>query len=554
MKLFMKLFRQAYSCHVAYIIVRFCNATQPAICARAAPRSLPLPHLSAFPCTAHLLSLAPRLSGISRRGAHGGNLVDASHPCLSGIPVPCLLAWSIVCLECRALHEVCLRYPGPYTGGMFSSHRAAKQSVGGAAPFAVRCASLCAALCLTSLGTLMPGDWAASSAGSLPTAQAATAQAASDRSDSSAENTSCAYNLALAKSWYDVSNWAPSPTQRLLMAMGARTAWSRTAALCPTAIFPEATVRAAVSQYRANRLAAAQGRQAWLTDSAFFNDSKAVMDAARSACGKDSSALDLTPTSNASDPGDDADSDSTTSNASCVSQSSAQPSQVIGATNDELNAISTAYDRAGFIMTYRNAQNSNAADLSSASTYLQSAANYAAMVTLGGEHATRNGVYSTKTISAMADSVTDPATGYKMPVGTSVQLDMVIEALSEISSSASQDASSDESKTSADSAASATSEQAQKTDESQNSSDSSARSANQQTYASGNISTGLDYTRQTITVSGAAYEPDSDGSTDPSKGLTSPAARRRAISEELSARLLSCFNAGVPAREDIVLG
>ena len=333
------------------------------------------------------------------------------------------------------------------------------------------------------------------------------------------------------------------------MAMGARTAWSRTAALCPTAIFPEATVRAAVSQYRANRLAAAQGRQAWLTNSAFFNDSKAVMDAARSACGKDSSALDLTPATT-SDTGDDADSDSATSNASCVSQSSAQPSQVIGATNDELNAISTAYDRAGFIMTYRNAQNSNAADLSSASTYLQSAANYAAMVTLGGEHATRNGVYSTKTISAMADSVTDPATGYKMPVGTSVQLDMVIEALSEISSSASQDASSDESKTSADSAASATSAQAQKTDESQNSSDSSARSANQQTNASGNVSTGLDYTRQTITVSGAAYEPGSDGSTDPSKGLTSPAARRRAISEELSARLLSCFNAGVPAREE----
>ncbi|OZG52982.1 hypothetical protein CLV65_1065 [Pseudoscardovia suis] len=503
MKLFMKLFRQAYSCHVAYIIVRFCNATQPAICARAAPRSFPLPHLSAFPCTA------------------------------------------------------CLRYPGPYTGGMFSSHRAAKQSVGGAAPFAVRCASLCAALCLTSLGTLVPGDWAASSAGSLPTAQAATAQAASDRSDSSAENTSCAYNLALAKSWYDVSNWAPSPTQRLLMAMGARTAWSRTAALCPTAIFPEATVRAAVSQYRANRLAAAQGRQAWLTNSAFFNDSKAVMDAARSACGKDSSALDLTPTSNASGTGNDADSDSTSSNASCVSQSSAQPSQVIGATNDELNAISTAYDRAGFIMTYRDAQNSNAADLSSASTYLQGAANYAAMVTLGGEHATRNGVYFTKTISAMADSVTDPATGYKMPVGTSVQLDMVIEALSEISSSASQDASSDESKTSADSAASATnttSAQAQKTEESQNSSDSSARSANQQTNASGSVSIGLDYTRQTITVSGTAYEPDSDGSTDPSKGLTSPAARRRAISEELSARLLSCFNAGVPAREDIVLG
>ncbi len=436
---------------------------------------------------------------------------------------------------------------------MFSSHRAAKQSVGGAAPFAVRCASLCAALCLTSLGTLVPGDWAASSAGALPTAQAATAQAASYRSDGSAESTSCAYNLALAKSWYDVSNWAPSPTQRLLMAMGARTAWSRTAALCPTAIFPEATVRAAVSQYRANRLAAAQGRQAWLTNSAFFNDSKAVMDAARSACGKDSSALDLTPATT-SDTGDDADSDSATSNASCVSQSSAQPSQVIGATNDELNAISTAYDRAGFIMTYRNAQNSNAADLSSASTYLQSAANYAAMVTLGGEHATRNGVYSTKTISTMADSVTDPATGYKMPVGTSVQLDMVIEALSEISSSASQDGSSDESKTSADSAASATSAQAQKTDESQNSSDSSARSANQQTNASGNVSTGLDYTRQTTTVSGAAYEPGSDGSTDPSKGLTSPAARRRAISEELSARLLSCFNAGVPAREDIVLG
>ncbi len=439
---------------------------------------------------------------------------------------------------------------------MFSSHRAAKQSVGDATPFAVRCASLCAALCLTPLGALMPGGSAVASASALPAAEAVTAQAASDRSDSSAENTSCAYNLALAKTWYDVSNWAPSSTQRLLMAMGARTAWSRTAALCPTAIFPEATVRAAVSKYRANRLAAAQGRQAWLTNSAFFNDSTAVMDAARSACGKDSSALDLTPTSDSSDTGTDAGDDASTTSgtASCVSQSSAQPSQVIGATNDELNAISTAYDRAGFIMTYRNAQNSSAADLASATAYLHSAANYAAMVTLGGEHATRNGVYSTKTISAMADSVIDPATGYTMPVATSVQLDMVIEALSEISSSASQDASSDESKTSADSAASAASAQAQKTDESQNSSDSNARSANQQTDASGNVSTGLDYTRQTITVSGAAYEPGNDGSTDPSKGLTSPAARRRAISEELSARLLSCFNAGVPAREDIVLG
>ena len=305
------------------------------------------------------------------------------------------------------------------------------------------------------------------------------------------------------------------------MAMGARMAWSRTAALCPAEVFPEATVRAAVSQYRASRLATAQGREAWLAHGDFFNNPSAVLAAARSACGDESSALNLESRSDSSTSGD---------GSSCVSPSNTQPSQIIGATSDELNAIASAYDRAAFVMTYRNAQNSSAADLAIASSYLRNAADYAAMVNLGGGQNTRSGVYSTQTIRSMADQVTDPATGYPMAVGTSVSLDLVIEALSTISSTASSPQSSESSTPSASSTSASTAD------------------------ASGTVRTGLSYTTQTVTVSGSAYEPDADGSTDPSRGLASPASRRRAISEELSSMLLDCFKAGVPAREDVILG
>lgn len=482
------------------------------------------------------------------------------------------------CAACHAAQSrsATARHPAPYTGGMLSSHRAAKQSVGVAATSAAHHASrfakpftaLCMAVCMVA-----PASWSAVPA------------RAEDSTSQSATTLSCASSVALAKSWYDVSDWAPSPTQRLLMAIGARQAWSRAAALCPASVFPEATVRAAVSQYRATKLATAQGRQSWLTGTDFFNDSTTLLAAVRTACGKDSTALDLsTGGTSASDDSSNGsgntdtgsngtdDNDTGTTVSSCISQSSTQPSQIIGATSDELNAISTAYDRAAFVMTFRNAQNSNADDLASATAYKQSSANYAAMVTLGCGRSTRSGVYSTQAVRAMADPVVDPATGYTMPVATSTSLDVVINALSTISAAGTADDSgasgasgaSSNSSASADGGSSSSSASGFASTNTAGSSESSGVSgsaastasstASGSSSSSGSLTSGLDYTTQTIEVSGVAYEPAADGSTDPAAGLDSPAARRRAMSEELSARLLACFNAGVPAREDVILG
>lgn len=327
-------------------------------------------------------------------------------------------------------------------------------------------------------------------------------------------------------------------------------------------------MRAAVSQYRATKLAAAQNRQSWLAGTDFYHDSSALLSAMRTACGKDSTALDLSSGTGDSSKGSGSDTNSGTTS-SCISQSSTQPSQIIGATSDELDAIAVAYDRAAFIMTFRNAQNSSADDLASATAYKQSSADYAAMVTLSGGHSTRSGVYSTQAIRAMADPVVDPATGYTMPVATSTSLDVVIGALSTISAAGAADDSNDSSgsgssagsgdggASSGGSASGSASTSAADANVSSNNSGSTASASSgtsDTSHASGSLNSGLDYTTQTIETSGVAYEPAADGSTDPAAGLDSPAARRRAMSEELSARLLACFNAGVPAREDVILG
>lgn len=333
--------------------------------------------------------------------------------------------------------------------------------------------------------------------------------AAAEETDASyADATTCAGSYEIASSMYGQISWVPSARQRFLAAVGAQKFWTQAAALCPAAVFPEATAKSALAAKTARDLADEVGLADMLP--AYVDDLSPLLEAVREACGYQSDLEFSADGSDASSSSSASSASSSSSSASTQSQSSngtcsADSRDVTGLTASEFGGLAVAEDRVTYVATALYARTQNTAWQQASAQHRTLSSNFAAMAKAMNGTDPRAGVYDSQAVRTLGDTTTDPITGAELPTTVVLAYDAAVEELSAFG-----------------------------------------------TQSDDNTATGAD---GTLTLTGSDLSQSiGDANTDPAAGFDTPWARRRAVSEYIANSLLTAFENGEPADEQYLLG
>lgn len=327
---------------------------------------------------------------------------------------------------------------------------------------------------------------------------APTSAAAEEADASYSDATTCAGSYEIASSMYGQISWVPSARQRFLAAVGAQKFWTQAAALCPAAVFPEATAKSALAAKTARDLADEVGLADMLPT--YVDDLSPLLTAVREACGYQSD-LEFSADGSDASPSSPSSTASQSSNGIC----SADSRDVTGLTASEFGGLAVAEDRVTYVATALYARTQNTAWQQVSAQHRSLSSNFAAMAKAMNGTDPRAGVYDSQAVRTLGDTTTDPITGAELPTTVVLAYDAAVEELSAFG-----------------------------------------------TQSDDNTATGAD---GTLTLTGSDLSQSiGDANTDPAAGFDTPWARRRAVSEYIANSLLTAFENGEPADEHYLLG